>query len=521
MVSIPNSAKMDLMTVLGIVTVLIGAWDLADYFLMSYRGIIVLEDAKYLFEFGGCAFMLIAGLIVLATRGMNNANRLTLACMLIGIAVSLRSVTVLRVFIYGPLAIATVLGVIAAVLMLVFSVRIVLRGFRDISSLYLFSAILAVVDAISLASGIYQGHDWPFTMTMHGGMLPFVPIFVLLVAAMRSEGVPIVPKNDSGDPDLMLLLGVLMIVAGACNAIDLIITYYPDFYLIEDMSMVLQLSSDAVLIAGGVFVLSSERYRYWTRASIAGLFFGVQFMLMNLRAGYLESDNLEFAVSIVAIVVGAASLVASISMVFGYKHYATRLFQAMLVMVLVSILPFYECYHYEIPMDTAFMLNYPQFAFIASYAIMLVVLHHESVRVVTVNERVDSSLGVINGMMYSDTGAFIIPEDMERIERFIASPSEDSIHVPIQDGGSDSEIVMKQSSDGRILGFVVPVTGRSFSDGFRFEACSLVHADESLVRIYGKDGAFVQLLVHPIPPRRTLRDRLLIFPAGSNGQGGR
>lgn len=509
------------MAVLGIVAIAIGAWNLIDYLTMSYRGVVDLTDSRYLFEFAGCISLFIAGFVVMMTRGMDVGRRLTMACLLIGIAVSLRSITVLGVFIYGLLTIATVLGAIVSVLMLVFSVRILARGSRDLSSLHLFSIALAVVDVISLGSGVYNGYEWPFTLTFYGGMLPFSPVFMILVAILRREGVPVVPKNDSGDPDLMLLLGIFMIVAGACDEIDRIITFYPDPYLTEDLGEILQLTSDAVLIAGGVLVLFSGRYRYWTRASIAGLFFGAHFLLMYLNAGDLESDNLEFVVSIVALLVGAASLVASISMVFGYKHYATRLFQSMIVMVLVSILPFYECYHYEIPMSFAFMMYYPQIAFMMSYAVMIVVLHHESVRVMTVNERVDSNLGVINGLLYSGEGAYITPEDAARIESFVASPSSESVRVPIRDGEGDSEIIVQLSSDCRILGYVAPVEGRSFTDGFRFEVCSLVRVDDSLIRIYGRRGVFVQLSVHPVPPKRTLKDRLMIIPVRSDGSDNR
>lgn len=507
MVLTERSRPANLLLLAALVATIVGGWDSFLYGALFRSGYGLSLDR--IVEMAGCLILFAVGAVAILLRHTDPMHRTVLLCAGAGIASAFRNCVAIHIYSLELLAVVAMMGILLGLLVLAYSVLFMKGHDQGLPPLMLCVAMLLATDIVSVAFAVTDGYGWPLTLTFYSGALPFTPVFLFIILVMRRESVSMIPKNGSGDPDLMVLLGISMSLAGSYYTLDSISSVYPYLEFLVDASVISSLIGGILMFIGGIFVLSSGRYRYWLRSAVAGFFISVSFVLRNVGYVYPENGTASFVVAIIALLVGTSAIIASVSMAFGYKHYASRLFQGAAVMLCVELFPFYICYHYLVPVPAVLALYHGIIPFVVVYAILLVVLHHESVRVVPVTERVDSDMCTISGMQYSDGDSYILPEDAASIEDLVSSNRNAELRLTLFGGSEERAIKFVSTSEGTVMGTVVPSEGTNLFDGFRFEADVVVRTDDG-IRIYGREGVFVQILVHPRPPEKSER-RMRLF----------
>lgn len=309
-------------------------------------------------------------------------------------------------------------------------------------------------------------------------------------------------RNENGY-DLPSILGAVMVIVSAFCCVDTL-RIWPLGLSILDMLIYSNIIPDMLILAGGIAALATKSESYCTRIALAGMCIGASFFIRNIFfADFYE--YLSFIVGIIAFIVGVMTLVSSASLLCGYTHYATRLLQCTTIMIVIELFPVWVSYDMLIPWSVIFSIYYYIPLLIAVYIVMLVCLMHESVRIPSTTQKADRNLEMIKDVIYSDPETYITPEDAESLKGFVGGHASEELNIPLRRGRAERILRIEHTDGGVPKATVVPGTGEHLMSGFRFDVCTLIYDGGDMLRIYGREGVFVQISVRPAPKKRDVK----------------
>ncbi len=268
-----------------------------------------------------------------------------------------------------------------------------------------------------------------------------------------------------------------------------------------------EISAVFLLIFGGLAVIIARGLEYGSRIAIAGLAVGLAFLMRNLGFTDFYGAYVSFIVSIISFILGVVTILASAALLCKYRFYASRLLPAVALMIVIECIPFYIYYYQLVPMLTIVYYCDVYFGYIAAYAMVVIALADKSIRVQSVYERTDANLKVVKDQFYSDAETYITPDDLDRLRMFAEGDQEGRLDIPLRSRKS-SRVLSVEGRDGsapRVS--VVSELGRSFMKGFCMDICSMVPGD-GMVTIYGRNGVFIRIMVHPEPEKPDIKGRI-------------
>lgn len=310
-------------------------------------------------------------------------------------------------------------------------------------------------------------------------------------------------RNQDGKLDLISVLGIATIVSGLIFMYPLIEAVYTMPEIID--YLIMSIVSYAAFILAGVVALASGKHECGTRISIVCILLGISLVISNKDiAEYYEYTS--FVVTILSFLVGIVVITSSFGLLCGYTHYSNKLFWSMGIMALMSAYPLWYMYDLLMPISDVLRFGYMYIPRIACYAIAMMAVHQESIRIPPTTEKIDRNLGIIKDMLYSDGETYITPEDAARLRDFMGS-SEDGHAEAVLRSQKETRILAITREKGRTFVEIVPESGRLIMNTFRFYVDSMTDVDDCMIRIYGGPGIFIQIVVHPMPPKKDLKRR--------------
>ena len=308
-------------------------------------------------------------------------------------------------------------------------------------------------------------------------------------------------KKEDGSPDLVKVLGAFMVITAAYILIDSLRTYVGFIELLLNSYVLSTFISPVLTLLFGIAILIPNERTVRTNGSLAGIALGASFMFRNIRFMEYYGADVSFIISFISFLIGICAIVASTALLFGYSHYSDRIWQTMGVMAAIELYPFYDIYASYLNVLDFVPFFFGNILFIACYAVLILVMFDRSVRIIPVNKRIDRDLGTVKDIIYSGDGTYMVPEDGDSLVRFAEGDGEDGLDIVLHDR-RETRILKIRRLAGSVypIAMVVPTNGRSFMEGFRFDvvACCPIE-DGGKIRIYGRDGVFVDILVHGIP----------------------
>ncbi len=303
------------------------------------------------------------------------------------------------------------------------------------------------------------------------------------------------------------ILGTVMVLCGVYVLACMINTLSPYYeYLLSKYSFD-QMSAVFLLIFGGLAVIIARGLEYSSRVAIAGLTVGLIFMLRNLGFTEFYGAYISFIVSIISFILGVVTILASVALLCRYKFYASRLLPAVALMIGIECIPMYMYYHQMVPWRTIIYYCDVYFGFIAAYAMVVIALADKSIRVPSVYKKIDANLKVVKDQFYSDAETYITPDDLYRLEAFVGGGHGDRLDIPLRSRKSNRVLSVESREGSAPRASVVAEFGRSFMKSFYIDICSVVPGDGK-VTIYGRNGVFIRILVHPEPEKPDIRSKI-------------
>ncbi|MDO5852696.1 MAG: substrate-binding domain-containing protein [Thermoplasmata archaeon] len=281
-------------------------------------------------------------------------------------------------------------------------------------------------------------------------------------------------------------------------------------YIFELMFLNVEVVSYSVMIVGGILIYFSNRLPYSTRVSLCGLILGISFLIRNIDFYDPQMySGWNFVIAILSVIAGGAAIIASFATMFGYNHYSFRLVELAAVMVFIDFWPLYNVYRYDGVLYD-YLMYVDRIPLMASYVIFMVVMMDKSIRVQSANRRTSDNIDTIGDMTHVAWDAYITPADLILIRAALEDRSDITVEIRGESHPKSLSIINVPGHD-HMVGMVTPRRGGSFMDGFRFDVVH-VHVSDSngMLRIYGNDGVFVELVVKDLPPNKTVREMLSI-----------
>ena len=308
-------------------------------------------------------------------------------------------------------------------------------------------------------------------------------------------------KKEDGSPDLVKVLGAFMVITAAYILIDSLRTYVGFIELLLNSYVLSTFISPVLTLLFGIAILIPNERTVRTNGSLAGIALGASFMFRNIRFMEYYGADVSFIISFISFLIGICAIVASTALLFGYSHYSDRIWQTMGVMAAIELYPFYDIYASYLNVLDFVPFFFGNILFIACYAVLILLMFDKSVRIIPVNKRIDRDLGTVKDIIYSGDGTYMVPEDGDSLVRFAEGDGVDGLDIVLHDR-RETRILKIRRLAGSVypIAMVVPTNGRSFMEGFRFDVvacCPMEDGDK--IRIYGRDGLFVDILVHGIP----------------------
>lgn len=316
-------------------------------------------------------------------------------------------------------------------------------------------------------------------------------------------------KKEDGSPDMVRVVGAFMVITGVYILAESLRYYVGFFNLLMNSYSLSTFISPLLTLASGVFLLIPNDRKIRTNGALAGMALGASFMLRNIRFMDQYGYDVSFIISFVSFLVGIAAIISSVALLFGYSHYSDRVWQTMGIMSAIELYPFYFVYSLYMPLLPCIPTYFSNIMYIACYATVIVLMFDRDVRIIPVNKRVDQDLGTVKDMLYSGDGTYMVPEDGDSLVYF-AEGNGDDLDITLHDRRETRILQLRRLPGSEYpTACVVPSNGRSFTDGFRFDVVACCPSKElDRVRIYGRNGVFVEILVHEIPEEPRIAGRI-------------
>lgn len=309
------------------------------------------------------------------------------------------------------------------------------------------------------------------------------------------------------------ILGISMLFAG------LFYVFYSGLEKTQDLENILILASYIFLAAAGAVITFNKELSLNDCVSTAGFVIGVIFMLQYGLVMNAVSD-FQFAISLIAIVVGAAMVFASVAYYFGYHYNAFRMTILMVVIVATDLVPAFVDWYEYIPLLDIIRDNSPLIPIYIVYGVFMYTLSRKEIRYRPVSSRISSNLDTIENMFHNDSGASISPADLKTMVdgdyRSWPHRTDGIIEcetvMTIRNSGRTLDLVLQKWVDDPVLhALIVPEYGGQYIQGFRIDLCHVVvREDGASARIYGRDGMFIDILVSDPPEPKSRVQRIVM-----------
>ncbi len=308
-------------------------------------------------------------------------------------------------------------------------------------------------------------------------------------------------KREDGSPDIVKVLGAFMVITAVYILVDSLRTYVGFIELLLNSYVLSTFISPVLTLLFGIVLLIPNERSVRTNGSLAGIALGASFMFRNIRFMEYYGADVSFIISFISFIIGICAIVASTALMFGYSHYSDRIWQTVGIMAVIELYPFYDIYASYLDMLDFVPFFFGNILFIACYAVLILLMFDRSVRIIPVNKRIDRDLGTVKDIIYSGDGTYMVPEDRDTLFHFADGDGEDELDIILHDSRETRILKIRRLPGSEYpIALVVPTNGRSFMEGFRFDVvacCPMEDGDK--IRIYGRDGVFVDILVHGIP----------------------
>lgn len=308
-------------------------------------------------------------------------------------------------------------------------------------------------------------------------------------------------KKEDGSPDVVKVLGAFMVITAVYILVDSLRTYVGFIDLLLNSYVLSTFISPVLTLLFGIVLLIPNERSVRTNGSLAGIALGASFMFRNIRFMEYYGADVSFIISFISFIIGICAIVASTALMFGYSHYSDRIWQTVGIMAVIELYPFYDIYASYLDILDFVPFFFGNILFIACYAVLILLMFDRSVRIIPVNKRIDRDLGTVKDIIYSGDGTYMVPEDGDSLVRFADGDGEDELDIILHDRRETRILKIRRLPGSEYpIALVVPTNGRSFMEGFRFDVvacCPMEDGDK--IRIYGRDGLFVDILVHGIP----------------------
>ncbi len=329
-------------------------------------------------------------------------------------------------------------------------------------------------------------------------------------------------KREDGSPDIVKVLGAFMVITAVYILVDSLRTYVGFIGLLMDSYVLSTFISPVLTLLFGIVLLIPNERSVRTNGSLAGIALGASFMFRNIRFMEYYGADVSFIISFISFIIGICAIVASTALMFGYSHYSDRIWQTMGVMAAIELYPFYDIYASYLNILDFVPFFFGNILFIACYAVLILLMFDRSVRIIPVNKRIDRDLGTVKDIIYSGDGTYMVPEDGDSLMRFAEGCGGDGLEIVLHDRRETRILKLRRSPGAEYpVAMVVPTNGRSFMEGFRFDvAACCPSAERDRIRIYGRDGLFVDILVHEIPEEPRIAGKIRRKKRGSRSDRG-
>lgn len=314
-------------------------------------------------------------------------------------------------------------------------------------------------------------------------------------------------RNEDGTLDKAAILGTVMVLCGVYIFACMIHALSPYYEFLLSRYNFDQISAVFLLIFGGLAVIIARGMEYSSRIAIAGLVMGLIFMLRNLGFTEFYGAYISFIVSIISFILGVVTIMASVALLCRYKFYASRLLPAVALMIGIECVPIYIYYHQLVPWLTILYYCDICFGYIAAYAMLVIALADKDIRVPSVYKKIDANLKVVKDQFYSDAETYITPDDLDRLKAFVDGGHEGKLDIPLRSRKSSRVLSVESREGSAPRASVVTEFGRSFMKSFYIDICSMAPGDEK-VTIYGRNGVFIRILVHPEPEKPDIKGKI-------------
>lgn len=320
-------------------------------------------------------------------------------------------------------------------------------------------------------------------------------------------------KNDKEKINMGNILGISLILAGIMEI--LLQMPYIDFWdLMTNPYFRTSVLTYYSFIAGGIAVLLTHSWKHASRVSFAGIVMGTMFILSNMYFLDMYTEDM-FVIGQISFYLGIVTIIVSLGLLFGYSHYSLKLLECIAIMTAIEVYPIYSCWRIDRTLSSLIDL-YPAYIDFIPIILLCIVfmacLYSEVIKITPPTKRVDKDLRTVSDIIQSTEDTYITPHDLQtlleycdqeyRYERslIITLRVENSRHV--------RRLIVRYIGESQEpVAYVSSANGKNFIQSFRFNIMhTSVSENGDMVRIYGKYGVFVDIVVHEYQPVKGFKE---------------
>lgn len=314
-------------------------------------------------------------------------------------------------------------------------------------------------------------------------------------------------RNEDGTVDMAEILGIVMVVSGIYVLGCMAYFVAPYYELLLERFSIQEMSSVFLLIFGGLAVLIGRSMEYSSRIAIGGITIGATFLIRNFDFTEFYGQYISFIVPIIAFILGVLTVAASTALLCRYPFYVSRLVPSIGLMIAIECIPMYQMYREYVSLSDMLITCSASFGYIAVSAMMILALSNKETWVPSVYKSIEANMKIMKDVVYSDAETYITPEDLSELERTVRSGSEGKLDIRLRSRKSSRMLSLECCEGSAPRASIVAEYGRSFLEGFSMDVCALIPED-GRVTIYGRNGVFIRIMVHPEPEKPDIKGRI-------------
>lgn len=318
-------------------------------------------------------------------------------------------------------------------------------------------------------------------------------------------------RNEDDTVNLGNVLGIAMIVTGIVEL--LIQALMLDFSDLISGDL-FDLISYITFMIGGLLILATRPWKHVTRMSFAGIIMGLALLVSNITFFSVETDR-WFLIGMISFFLGIVMIIFSIGLLFGYSLYSVKVTLCAGIMSCIEVYPIYSAWKVEYTISyviSAYDTYLNRIPVTGLCVVFLIGMYREVIKVVPPTKRIDRDLRTVSDIIYSRDDSYITPCDLQTIIDYCDGELrfERSLCIPLRTENTEHWrrlIIRYIGNSQEPVAYVAPSNGKSFIQGFRFNIIHVtVSENRDKVRIYGKHGVFVDIMVKEYEHVKGLKD---------------